>query len=127
MPNVTYLDKFIAEGKKDIIRAENLVTSYLIANEDLSHIHRSAWDDFFLQHDEELRENLLMRRISKNEYYKPKWVSYQIYGTTELWLAILRANMMKSITEFHWPLVNVYSPLTLKRLINVYFKREDKG
>ena len=127
MPNVTYIDQFITDGKKDIVRADNLVDSYLVSDPEHSSIYRSAWDDFFIQHDEELRENLILCRIDKRQYYRPKWVSLQIYGTTELWLSLLRANKMKSVIEFHWPLISVYSPLTLKRLIDVYFKRENKG
>lgn len=127
MPNLTYLDRFITDGKKDVIRADNLVVSHLISDPDHTSIYRSVFDDFFIQHDEELRENLMMCRVAKTQYYKPKWVSLQVYGTSELWVAILRANKMKSVTEFHWPLIYVYSPLTLKRLINVYFKRENKG
>ena len=59
-------------------------------------------------------------------FYKPKMLSYELYGTTELWLAILRANNMKNISEFHYPIIKVYQPDRLKELIKVFFKREDK-
>ena len=60
-------------------------------------------------------------------FYKPKMVSMELYGTTELWLSLLRVNEMTNITEFHQPLIKVYNPDQVKELITIFFKREGKN
>lgn len=126
MPNLTYIDRYIADGHKEIIRMENLIDTHLISNPEKTHIYRAMFDDFFIQHEAELKESIQLAHVPYGLYYKPKWMSLQIYGTTELWLALLRANNMKSISDFHWPIINVYSPGRLKQLISIFFKREGK-
>ena len=52
----------------------------------------------------ELEENKHIVELTTKEYYKyrynPKLLSYDIYGTTELWFFILMANELYSISEF---------------------------
>jgi hypothetical protein len=57
-------------------------------------------------------------------FYRPKSVSLDLYGTTELWLALLRVNDFKSVADFHYNVIKVYSPSDLYELINIFFKRE---
>lgn len=126
MPNVTFIDQYISDGRKELVRQENLKTTALICDESLSSFYRTTFDDFFIQHHTELRQSLMLCRIPLEMYYRPKSVSKQIYGTVELWPALLRANDMKSIADFHYPIINVYAPMRLKQLIDVYFKRDGK-
>lgn len=56
-----------------------------------------------------------------NYRFRPKSLSYKIYGTTEFWSDILILNNCASIREFQ-PMVNkpvrYYDPNSLKRLLN---------
>lgn len=126
MPNVTFIDQYISDGKKELVRQENLKTTVLVSDPTLTSVYRTTFDDFFIQHQTELRQSLMLCRVPLEMYYRPKAVSKQIYGITELWPALLRANDMKSMADFHYPVINVYSPSRLKQLIDVFFKRDGK-
>ena len=77
-----------------------------------------------IEHMNEFNEAVQIYQIPETMFYKPKLLSAELYGTTELWLAILRLNGMKNITEFHKPVIQIWEPGTLKQLIDVFFKRE---
>ena len=125
--DVTYIDQYINDGKKETISLTNLYDTILHGEEDdESNIFRIPINDFFLKYRRELEESKIVYSIPQTMFYKPKMLSYELYGTTELWLAILRANNMKNISEFHYPIIKVYQPDRLKELIKVFFKREDK-
>lgn len=125
--NNTYIDAFIQDGKSDVISLTNLYDSVLVgstANPD--HIFRTAFGDFFLRYHDELEGIVKYFQCPEAMFYKPKMVSAELYGTTELWLALLRVNNMRNITEFHYPLIKIYDPTALKEYINIFFKREGK-
>ncbi len=127
MADITFIDQYINDGKKATISMNNLYDSILVGDEDDDeNIFRIPIDDFFLKYKRELEESKQFYKIPETMYYKPKMVSYELYGTTELWLAILRANNMKNTSEFHYPVIRVYNPNRLKDLIKVFFKRENK-
>lgn len=50
--------------------------------------------------------------------YAPKKLSYDLYGTTELWADLLKLNGCASITEFEPDFVKVYDPNTFKEYLN---------
>ena len=128
MPDTTYIDQYINDGKKSTISLNNLYDTILVGDEnDDTNIFRIPTNDFFLKYRRELEESLQYYSIPQTMFYKPKLLSYEIYGTTELWLAILRANNMRNTSEFHYPLIKVYNPDRLKELIKVFFKREKKS
>lgn len=56
------------------------------------------------KYKDELEENKRMVEFTTKEYYRykynPKLLSYDVYGTTELWFMILLANELYTITEF---------------------------
>lgn len=125
MPDVTYLDKYINDGKHAVLSMHNLYESVLVGD-DSDHIYRTGIDDFFLIHRRELESIIQWYNIPETMYYKPKMLSLQLYGTTELWLSLLRVNNLRNITEFHYPIIKVYSPNDLKELMKIFFKRERK-
>ena len=49
---------------------------------------------------------------------KPKKLSYDLYGTTELWSALLELNHMLSITEFQVEKLKVFDPREFLPLLN---------
>lgn len=126
MPNVTFIDQYINDGYKETIKLPNLYDTTLISNPDKTHIFRVPTSDFFVKHYDELSKLIIYITVPEKSFYNPKMVSLQYYGTTELWLAILRVNGMKSIIDFKVPVVAIYDPEGLKQLISIFFKREKK-
>jgi len=124
---IMYLDTFISEGNKATVSLHNLYDTQLIMDaNNPTHIYRTPFDDFFLKHHNELQSIEKYVQLDQHYYYKPKSVSDILYGTTELWLALLRCNNMKTIPEFCKPIIKIYKPQELADLIRVFFRREDK-
>lgn len=127
MADLTYIDQYINDGMKSTISMKNLYDTILVGNEnDEENIFRIPINDFFLKYKAELEESTYYYALPDTYFYKPKAVSLQAYGTTELWLAVLRANNMKNTSEFHMPIIKLYDANRLKELIKVFFKREGK-
>lgn len=124
--NITYIDENIDDANKATVRLPNIYDSVLVGSTSSDHIFRIPIDDFFLKYKRELEESKVYYTIPEELFYKPKLLSLQLYGTTELWLALLRANNMRNVTEFHYPIIEVYDPVRLTELIKVFFKREGK-
>lgn len=127
MANRTYIDRYINDGKNDPRSLMKTYDTMLVGDvNNTSHIYRVPFTDFFLKYNAELSDMLNVYSLPQTLYYKPKAVSLETYGTTELWLAILRANNMKSVTEFCKPMIWMYEPASLIELIKIFFKREGK-
>jgi len=124
LPDITYIDKFIADGNKETISLKNFYETILVGDiNNPDHIYRIPISDFFVKYKSELDGIVQHYSIPQSMFYKPKTVSYELYGTTELWLAILRLNEMRNITEFHQPIIKIYNANSLKELIDIFFKR----
>ena len=67
-----------------------------------------------------LEENKHIVELTTKEYYKyrynPKLLSYDIYGTTELWFFILMANELYSISEFDLRKVVLFDTAIITKL-----------
>ena len=50
--------------------------------------------------------------------FKPKKLSYDLYGTTELWSALLELNQLYSIIEFDKEVYKVFEPKEFMKLLN---------
>ena len=125
MPDITYIDRYINDGQRAVVSMRNLYDTVLVGD-DSDHIYRTGIDDFFLSHRRELDSIIQWYNVPESMYYKPKMLSLQLYGTTELWLSLLRVNNLRNITEFHYPIIKVYSPNDLNELMKIFFKRERK-
>ena len=124
LPNITYIDKYISDGKKETLSLTNFYDTILVGDIDNpDHIFKIAIDDFFVKYRNQLDSIVQYYSVPQSMFYKPKTVSYELYGTTELWLSILRLNNMRNITEFHQPIIKVYNAESLKELIDIFFKR----
>lgn len=124
--NTTYINQYIQDGENASLSLANFMDSILISTQDKRHIFRIPFNDFFIEHMSEFNSAIQIYSIPETMFYKPKLLSMELYGTTELWIALLRLNGMKNITEFHKPVIMVWEPSTLKELIDVFFKREGK-
>lgn len=127
MPDITYIDQYIEDGNKQVISLKNLYDTLLVGDIDNDeYIFRIPISDFFVKYRDQLSECIEYYTLPESMFYKPKMVSKMLYGTTELWLSLLRVNGMKNISEFSLPIIKVYNPDALKNLINIFFKREKK-
>ena len=50
--------------------------------------------------------------------FKPKLLSYDLYGTTELWANLLEINFCYSVVDFNFDKVKVYDPTAYKKTLN---------
>lgn len=127
IPDVTYVDQFIIDGQSAVLSLKNFYESMLIMDSDKrNHIIRVPWYDTFLKYRSELSEYVQLYNVPDTMMYQPKSVSMELYGTTELWLALLRLNGMRNITEFIEPMIEIYNPTQLMELLTIFFKREGK-
>lgn len=125
--SVAYMNKYIANGEKETLMLRNFYETVLVTNpEDSTDMFRVPLNDFFIQYRDELEEAVEYYSLPQSMFYKPKTLSLSLYGTTELWLALLRVNGMRNISEFCYPLIRVYNSSQLTELINIFFKREGK-
>lgn len=124
-PNHTYMSQFISDGQKATLSGRKFFDTMLVGSTDRpDHIYRAAFGDFFLRHWNQLKVTSQYYVLPQEMFYQPKTLSLMLYGTTELWLGLLRINGMKNITEFHYPVILIYNPSEVKELINIFFKRE---
>ncbi len=127
MYDVTRIDKFISQGLNDSYNIGNFYESiYTSDTSDSNNIIKIPISDFYIKHKDDLASIVQIIKLDEKYFYKPKSLSYDIYGTTEMWLGILRLNNMKNVTEFHMPVIKIYEPNALRELTNVFFKRERK-
>lgn len=104
--NIWTLDDFIREYGSEDLRV------------DAFHLKQVFWEEGTMKHKMivnsdniadkyavELEENKRTIELNTKEYYKyrynPKLLSYDIYGTTELWFFILMANELYTAIEFN--------------------------
>ena len=123
----TFIDDFIKNGQTETFSLKNFYETKLITNGDRDHYFRIPFYDFFLEHYKEFEKEIQFYSLPQHMFYRPKTLSYDIYGTTEMWLPILHVNEMISIAEFHKPIIKVYNPNTIFDLISIWFKREGKN
>lgn len=127
LSNVTYLDQYILDGYNQPEALRKIYDTMLITSEqDRTDIFRVPLYDVFLNHYEEFAENSYTYPLPEICHYRPKMMSYSLYGTTELWVGLLRLNKMRSIVEFNTPQIEIYNPSTVKELLNIFFIRERK-
>ena len=125
--SITYVDYFINQSQKEVLSLKNIYSTMLVSSLDnLEHIFRIPIDDIFIRYRKELEILAQVVNLPEKYYYQPKKLSLELYGTTELWLSLLRLNEMVNITEFDQPVIMIYNPNELKNFINVFFKREKK-
>lgn len=123
---IAFLEDYIKNGQVDNFSIGKFYETILTSNADTpDHICRIAIDDFFIKHRKELSNIIIFKKVPDEMFYKPKLFSFMIYGTTEMWLSILRVNRMRNVTEFCKSVIAIYEPNQLKQLMNLYFKRDN--
>lgn len=123
----SYIDNFIREGQTETFSLKNFYETKLITNGKRDNFFRIPFYSFFIEHYKDFESEIQFYTLPQNMFYKPKTLSMDIYGTTEMWLPILHLNEMITVAEFHKPIIKVYSPNTIFDLISIFFKREGKN
>lgn len=127
VPDNTYIDNYINDGQKESISLKNFYNTLLTKDENHpSHVIRIPIEDFFIKYRDQLKEYVQLYAVPQIFFYQPKSVSFQLYETTELWLALLRLNNMINVTEFHRPWIQIYDSNAIKGFMNIIFKRENR-
>jgi hypothetical protein len=93
---------------------------------EITNLYRVPLYDTFLRYREQFEPTVMEYDLPQKYFYKPKLVSYEIYQTTEMWIALLRLNKMRNVTEFRKPKIKIYDPDSVTDLIQLFFKREGK-
>lgn len=122
-----YIDSYIKEGNDETLSLRNFYETLLITDSiNSDHYFRVPFYDFFLEHHKEFEKTIQFYTIPQTMFYRPKTLALEKYGTTEMWLPIMRVNGFINITEFHQPVIKLYNPNEVKPLIEIFFKREGK-
>ena len=127
MFDVTWIDKFIREGKSAQVSLHNIYDSMLMMERDNeTNMCRIPLYDLFLKHWHQFADTVQDYTLSERHMYQPKTISAEIYGTTEMWLPLLRLNRMRNVTEFTRREIQIYNPTFVKPLIEIFLKRAGK-
>lgn len=126
MDPVTNINDFIKLNKRNVYRTDNYYKKILLSPDASKHIFKIPIEDFFIEHKRDFQILESEEMIDELYFYKPKLFSLNYYGTTEMWLPILRVNGMKSLVDFNKSIIKVYNKTVVKDLINIFFKREGK-
>jgi len=123
----TFVQPLIDEGQSAIMSLPNFYDTVLMVDtKDPNHVIRIPVDDVFLKYRPQFEEAISLYAVPRSMFYKPKTVSMDLYGTTEMWLALMRLNGIRNVAEFNRPMIKVYEPATIEELITIFFKREGK-
>ena len=102
--NIYTLSNFIREYGVEELRVDAFHLKEVFFQDGMNHKIVVNGDNIADKYAIELQENKKTVEFTTKEYYKyrfnPKVLSYDLYGTTELWFFILMANELYSITEF---------------------------
>ena len=125
--DVTFVDKYIRDGQSAPFSLKKFYDTILVTREDnRSDIYRIPLYDIFIRYREQFDDCVQLYSITEKYFYKPKTLSLELYDTTEMWLALLRLNCMRNISEFTENIIKVYNPVDIKELIEIFLKREKK-
>ena len=116
------LSEQIRESEKLEISYRSLHPSYTIYNEQTDETIELPFSSITNKYRTYLLacvEQFQLSEPEKEKYrYSPKKLSYDLYGTTELWADLLKLNGCVSITEFEPDFIRVYDPNTFKEYLN---------
>ena len=116
------LSEQITEAEKLEISYKSLHPSYTIYNEQTDETIELPFSSITNEYKTYLlacvKSIQLSEKEKENYRYSPKKLSYDLYGTTELWADLLKLNGCVSIAEFEPDFIRVYDPNTFKEYLN---------
>ena len=118
--NVYTLSDFIREYSVEDLRVDAFHLKEVFFQNGMKHKIVVNGDNIADKYSAELEENKKIVEFTTKEYYKyrynPKLLSYDVYGTTELWFFILMANEIYTITEFDLRKVKMFDAAIISKL-----------
>ena len=116
------LSEQITEAEKLEISYKSLHPAYTIYNEQTDETIELPFSSITNEYKTYLlacvKSIQLSEKEKENYRYSPKKLSYDLYGTTELWADLLKLNGCVSIAEFEPDFIRVYDPNTFKEYLN---------
>ena len=121
------IQELIDSIKTEEISYRNLHTNiYIINKEDTIKIPYKSIVRQYLPYFKQIAVDVPLTAPEIPKYrFKPKLLSYHLYGTTELWSALLELNNMVSVIEFDRDTYKVFDPTQFKILLNEVMILED--
>lgn len=118
--NIYTLSDFIREYSVEDLRVDAFHLKEVFFQNGMKHKIVVNGDNIADKYSAELEENKKIVEFTTKEYYKyrynPKLLSYDVYGTTELWFFILMANEIYTITEFNLRKVKMFDAAIISKL-----------
>ena len=118
----------LIDSVKDMeISYRNLHTNVYIKNKDDT--IKIPYKSIIMEYLPYFKSSVVELKLSPEEVskyrFKPKKLSYDLYGTTELWSALLELNQLYSIIEFNKEVYKVFEPKEFMTLLNEVLILED--
>ena len=118
--NIYTLSDFIREYSVEDLRVDAFHLKEVFFQNGMKHKIVVNGGNIADKYSAELEENKKIVEFTTKEYYKyrynPKLLSYDVYGTTELWFFILMANEIYTITEFDLRKVKMFDAAIISKL-----------
>lgn len=118
----TYISKSIEDSRDADFMASNLYFTATIEDKSSGDVIRVPYLSLTQKYADILSQYVTIARYTEvqfNKYqYRPKLLSQDIYGTTELWASLLQLNGMISVLEFNKPYVKIYDPNAILDVLN---------
>lgn len=118
----TYISKSIEDSRDADFMASNLYFTATIEDKSSGDVIRVPYLSLTQKYADILSQYVTIARYTEvqfNKYqYRPKLLSQDIYGTTELWASLLQLNGMISVLEFNKPYVKIYDPNVILDVLN---------
>lgn len=123
------LDEFISTFNVESIKVNSYyLRDVAIADDDSRPIIISG-SSILTKYLPELADDIETVTLSTAEYakykYNPKRLSYDVYGTTELWAVILDLNELYSATQFNLTTLRLYKSSAFRKLERIISLNED--
>lgn len=115
------LDDFIREYGAEDVRVDAFFLKQIFWDSStMDHKIIVSESSIIDKYKEELEDSKRKVELTTSEYHKyrynPKLLSFDVYGTTELWFLILMANELYAITEFDSKTVVLYDATIIDKV-----------
>jgi hypothetical protein len=123
-PALTYkLSQFVKVGRQAPTLSYTDF-SYRETHKGISYIIKNVLNDYLPELKKLARKVLLSDKEYEKYKYKPKLLSYDLYGTTEYYIYLLMINDMCNIYEFDSKKLLIISKSTLNLALNSIYRSE---
>ena len=123
-PALTYkLSQFIKVGRQAPTLSYTDF-SYRETHNDISYVIKNVINDYLYELKKLARKVLLTDKEYEKYKYKPKLLSYDLYGTTEYYIYLLMINDMCNIYEFDSKKLLIITKSTLNMALNSIYRSE---